>query len=104
MIYDDIKKAQSEQRARILKNFKNIDEKTAVLITKADFESEYPKDKFEWYSPQSLTKFRTELSKAEGVTNADEAFKQATTGFKGFVVVEGEKKAIVFVRKKEAGE
>lgn len=98
---DDIKDYQKAKKEQIVKAFGMAEDKNAKLITKAEFEEQFPKEGHEIYSLSSLDKFRKELSKAEG---SDALFKEATKGLKSFVVEGDGKKAIVFVRKKEAGE
>lgn len=98
---DDIKDYQRAKRQQIVKAFGVEEEKSAKLISKAEFEEQFSKESHEIYSVSSLDKFRKELSKAEG---SDALFKEATKGLKSFVVESEGKKAIVFVRKKEIGE
>lgn len=105
MQLNDIKAYHAKKRAQIADSFKSVEDPGAAkLITKAEFESQYPSAEYEYYSPKRLTEFREEISKAEGVGNPDEAFKQVTKDLKGFVVTDNGQKAIVFVRKKEIGE
>lgn len=101
----DIKDYHARKRAQIAESFKQVEDAGAAkLITKAEFDELYPAENFERYSVHSLNSFRESISKAEGIENPDEAFKQATKDLKGMVVTDSGKKAIVFVRKKESGE
>lgn len=101
--FNQIKQHHEIQKAQILNSFKNAGDevKTSKLLTKADFESSYPLDKFEVYSLGKIQEFREEFMKGEGYT--DEKFKEATKGLESFVVTNEGNKAIVFVRKKVAG-
>lgn len=96
----EIKNHQKAKKDQILKSF-GVSPKEARLITKAELDEQYPKETYERYSLSTIHKFRTDLMKAEG--GSDELFKEATRGLESFVM-EGDKKAIVFVRKKEGGE
>lgn len=98
---NDIKDYQKAKKEQILKAFGTVEDKSAKLITKAEFEEQFPKEGHEIYSLSSLDKFRKELSKAD---DSDGLFQEATKGLKSFVVEGDGKKAIVFVRKKEKGE
>jgi len=102
----EIREFQKAQKDRILGMYNNTveDPKAAKLITKAEFDEQFPADKFEAYSVQSLTKFREDISKAEGIDDKDLAFKKATSDLKHFVVSNEGKQTIVFVREKEKGE
>lgn len=102
--HDDIRGHQRAKRLQIAEAFNKAEGKEARLITKAEFEEQYPAEKYERYSLQALNKFRQDISKAEDVEDKDAAFKGATSDLKSFVVQDGDSKAIVFVRKKEAGE
>lgn len=104
--HEDIQSHQKAQRAKIVDAYnRSVDsEKTALLITKGEFDEQYPADKFERYSLQSVTKFREDINKADDIEDKDDAFRKATADLKHFVVTEGERKAIVFVRQKESGE
>lgn len=104
---NEVKKHQESKKKQIRDTFNmEVEGKVARLITKAELEELYPTGTFERYSLVSLNKFRQDIMKAEGVEgNKDEIFKAATKGLQSFVVEgEGKDKAIVFVRKKEAGE
>lgn len=103
---NEIKKDQADRKAQILSAFKNVenDPRAATVITKADFEDQYPEAKFERYSLSSLTKFREELNKSEDVDNKDAAFVEATKDFKHFLVVHNGVRAAMFVREKVSGE
>lgn len=102
VVADEIKTYQKAKRDQILKAFGNVeDNSSARLITKAEFEEEYPSDTHEIYSLSALDRFRKELSKAEG---SDSLFVEATKGLKSLVIENEGKRAIVFVRKKEKGE
>lgn len=104
---NEIKRVQEERKAQIRSAFKEVeaeDAKTATIITKADFEQQFPADKYEHYSLPSLTKFREELMKSEDVQDKDAAFKEATKDFQHFLVVHGGAKVPVFVREKVSGE
>lgn len=103
---NEIEKARTEQKARILSAFKEATQpkKTATLITKSDFEDQYPDNQYERYSLKSVSAFRDEIMKSESVENKDEAFKQATKDLKHFMVQSGKQHVIMFVRKKQAGE
>lgn len=103
---NEIRKDQEDRKAQILSAFKNVenDPKVATVISKADFESQYPEAQFERYSLKSLTKFREELNKSEDVDNKDAAFIEATKDFKHLLVVHSGAKAPMFVRKKVSGE
>lgn len=103
---EDIKQYQKAKKAQIWETFNKAGEnpREATLITKAELDEQYPDESFERYSIGSLSKFRQDLVKAEGVQDKDAAFKEATKGLLPFVVQDGQKKAIVFVRKKEEGE
>ena len=102
--HDEIRAHQRAKRLQIAEAFEKAQGRTARLITKAEFDEEYPSDTYERYSLQALNKFREDLHKAEGVDDPDLAFKTATANLKSFVVQDGEGKAIAFVRKKEKGE
>jgi hypothetical protein len=106
MILDHIEKARNEQKARIFNTFKEAtqEKQTATLISKADFEAQFPSTTHEIYSLKSVNAFRTEISKSDDVVNKDEAFQQATKDLKHFVVQNNGKSAIMFVRKKVSGE
>jgi hypothetical protein len=103
---DKIEQARKEQKARIYSAFKEATQpkQTATLITKAEFEEQYPETQFERYSLKSVSAFRDEINKSETVENKDEAFKAATKDLKHFMVQSGGKHVIMFVRKKQAGE
>lgn len=104
---DRIKEFQKTQKLRLVGQYIQKAEEstgTAKLITKAEFDEQYPEKSFERYSLQSVNKFREELMKAEGVDNPEDAFIKATKDLKHFVVQSEGNKAILFVRKKEAGE
>jgi hypothetical protein len=103
---NDIKEYQKNQRAQIYDSFKNAgdDARSALLITKSEFEVKFPTDQYERYSLSAVHKFREDISKSEEVTDKDAAFKDATKDLKSYVVTNEGKKAIVFVRKKIAGE
>lgn len=96
-----IRDHQAKKRAQIASSYDQAEENRAKLITKAEFEEQFPTTSHEVYSIQALDKFRKDLMKAEG---SEELFKEATRGLKSFVVQNEDKKAIVFVRKKEKGE
>lgn len=105
---DNIKEFQRTQKLRLVGQYiqKAEDEanKGAKLITKAEFDEQFPEKTYERYSLQSITKFREELTKAEDITDPEDAFVKATKDLKHFVVQSEGNKAILFVRKKESGE
>jgi hypothetical protein len=96
-----IRDYQGKKRAQIANSYGHTDDNSAKLITKAELEEQFPTTSHEVYSIQALDKFRKDLMKAEG---SEELFKEATRGLKSFVIQNEDKKAIVFVRKKEKGE
>jgi len=98
---DIIKDHQKEAKERIASCYADAKKAPAKLIIKSEFEEQYPSSLYEIYSAQSLNKFREELQKGE---NGDEQFTAATKDLKGFVVQSGKNQAILFVRKKVAGE
>lgn len=100
----EIREYQNKRNAQIYNSFVNTGEDSRLpeLISKADFQANYPLEQYEVYSLASIQKFREELMKAEGYT--DEAFVEATKGLKSFVVQHEGKKVITFARKKEVGE
>ncbi len=105
MDQDRIRKHQASNKAKILDAYKQpIEGKEALLITKAQLDEQFPESSHMRFSLQSLTKFRQDLQKAEGVTDPDKAFVDATKDLKAFVITEGDKKAPVFVREKISGE
>lgn len=101
-----IKAAQKEQKERIWNNFAHETPKQdgAELITKALLDEQYPESGWERYSLPSLTKFREELTKAEGVNDPNTAFVEATKDLKHLMLVHEGKQAPIFVRKKVKGE
>lgn len=103
-VVEKIQQHKSEQKARIYKSFAESDEdsKNAKLITKADFESNFPLEQYEVYSLGSIQKFRDDLQKSENYS--DEMFKAATKGLEHFIVQHEGNKVIMFTRKKEVGE
>ncbi len=92
-----------EQKAKILAAYTNAP-KTATVLNKAEFEEQYPADKFEVYTLEAVDKFRQDLIKAEDVEDKDSAFKSATADLKPFVVHADGKQSIMFARKKIKGE
>lgn len=104
-ISQEVADYQKAKKAQILNSFKKgTDDSFAKPITKAEFETEYPVDKFEIYSLQAVDKFRQELNKAEDIADKDDAFKKATVDLKPFIVHGDGKKVIVFTREKQKGE
>lgn len=96
---------KKQQRARIYDSYVQSGRRQeATPISKAELDKQYPSAQWERYSLQSVHKFRTDLIKAEGVEDKDAAFKEAVKDLKSFIVHDGGKKAIVFVREKERGE
>jgi len=77
-----------------------IVEKTATIITKADFETQHPKEEYEIYTIGDIHSFRMDLMKAEGAK--DEDFVNATKDLKHFLVTHEGEKRIAFTRKKVA--
>lgn len=105
MFDSEIKAFQKAQKDRILSVFKQEeDPKAAKVITKAEFDEQFPADKFEAYTIQALTKFREDINKADDIADKDDAFKKATSDLQHFVVHHSGERALVFVRKKEKGE
>lgn len=104
--HDEIRDHQRSQRAKIVAAYNQDDQsdKAAKLITKAEFDEQFPGDKWERYSLQSVNKFREDICKAEGIEDPDDAFKKATSDLKPYVITDGDSKAIVFVRQKEVEE
>lgn len=104
--FANIKAAQKEQRQRIWDNFAHETPKEggAELITKALIDEQYPESEWERYSLPSLNKFREELTKAEGVSDPNVAFVEATKDLKHLLLADGGKQVPVFVRKKVKGE
>lgn len=101
---NDVKEFQKAQKERIFNSFKESEtEEFVKAISKKDFQENYPAEKFEHYTIESLNTFRQELVKAEG-DSSDLSFKAATKDLKGFVVHNEGSKHIVFVRQKEVGE
>jgi len=76
----------------------------AAVLTKAEFDEQYPADQWERYTLPAIHKFRTDLMKAEDIEDKDVAFKEATQDLKSFIVHGDGKKTIMFVRKKVKGE
>lgn len=76
----------------------------AKPITKAEFDAEYPSDKFEYYTAANLDKFRQDIIKAEEIVDKDDAFKKATEDLKPHVVHADGQKVILFTREKQKGE
>lgn len=102
---DHIKEFQKTQKLRLVGQYiEKAEQGSAKLITKAEFDTQFPEQSFERYSLQSITKFREELTKAEGVENPEDAFIQATKDLRHYVVQSQGNNAIIFVRKKEVGE
>ena len=103
---DDIESARRAQKVRILDSFHQAtpNPKTALAITKAEFDEKYPEAEWERYSLANLHKFRQDIQKAEDIENKDEIFKSMTADLRPFIVHNEGKKVIVFTRKKEAGE
>lgn len=104
MFLENIEKNRSERKAQILSSFKNVENKSATIITKSDFDQQFPTSQYEVYSVASLTKFRETLNKSEDVENKDAAFIEATKDLKHFLVVSAGSKIPTFVRKKVSGE
>ncbi len=102
----DIDENKRSQKLRILDSFKQAapNPKTAIAITKAEFDEKYPEVQWERYTLGAIHKFRQDIQKAEGIDDKDEAFKKATSDLKSFIVHGDGKKVIVFLRKKESGE
>lgn len=94
------------QKAKIYGAFNKATEpsKLAVPIAKGDFDTQYPADKFEFYSLAAVDKFRQDIMKADDVEDKDAAFKKATEDLKAHVVHSEGQKAIVFTREKLKGE
>lgn len=102
--HDEIIDHQRSQRAKIAAAYNQDDDRIAKLITKAEFDEQFPGDRWERYSLQSVNKFREDICKVEGIEDPDDAFKKATSDFKPYVITDGDSKAIVFVRQKEVEE
>lgn len=101
----DIDAARKLQKTRILDSFEKAeDSKAAQVITKAEFDTQYPDAEYERYSLKALHSFRGEITKAEDIGDKDQAFKEAIKDLKSFIVHDEGKKFAVFVRKKEVGE
>jgi hypothetical protein len=79
-----------------------LDPKAPQLISKADFEAQFPLEEYELYTLSSMVKIREDMQKADDYS--DEAFQNAVKGVQSFVVQHEGKSAVAFVRKKEAGE
>lgn len=91
------------QKAKIAQAYsKNT--KTATVLTKAEFEEQFPAEKFEIFTLGAVDKFRNDLNKAEDIEDKEGAFKNATSDLKAFVVHSSGKESIMFVRDKVKGE
>lgn len=100
----DFKKAQRERILGVFGQPLQADNKFARAITKAEFEQEFPADKFEIYSLAKVHAFREQILKSEGVDDKDAFFKAQTEDLKALVIHNGDNKTPVFVRAKEKGE
>lgn len=95
-----------EQKAKILNSYRNAPKygKEATVLTKAEFEEQYPTSEWEIYGLETVDKFRQDIMKADDIEDKIGAFKQATENLKPFVIHGEGKQIIVFARKKEKGE
>lgn len=103
IVEEKIKNFQEGQKAKIFGAYATDGSisKEVTLISKADFEKEFPVEKFEHYSLEKIHQFRTELMKSDSYSDA--AFASATEGLRPFVVQNEGKQALRFVRAKSVG-
>lgn len=98
---EDIDGFQKAQKERILASFNHEeDPKKVKLVTKDEFEKSHPADQFEIYSLSALHKFRQDLLKADGVSEPEAVFRQATSDLKAWMVTDMGKKNLMFTKKK----
>lgn len=101
---EEIDAVNRQKRLRIYDSYVQSSGRQTQTITKAEFDEQYPSEKWERYTLQAIHKFRTDLIKAEGIEDKDGAFKEAVRDLKSFIVHDNGKKLIVFTREKEKGE
>lgn len=101
-----IREHQRAKKAQIYNSFKQAVDpsKLAQPISKAEFEEQFPVEKFELYTLTAVDQFRQEILKAEDVTDKDGAFQKATEDLKPFIVHGEGKRVIMFTREKQKGE
>lgn len=96
----DIKAHQATIRKQIRESYNTDSSGEATLITKAEFTEQFGPETHEIFGLKSLHKFRQELVKADAGT-AEEEFKKACTGLKGYVVEGDNQRNVVYVREKK---
>jgi len=97
---DKLIKAQREKlQDQMTGSYKNP-EMLVKGLSQEDFNNQFPEDKFERYSFESLSKAKAELKKGE---NFDEqAFDLETSKMKPIVIENEGKKKLMYVREKAA--
>lgn len=96
---DELMIHKAQRSARMAEMYKG-EQESAKTISKSEFEENYPRDRYEIFTLDSLHSFRQKLNETDS-TNADEFFKAECRGLQQFIVYGEHGPKLIFIRERE---